>query len=273
MNQLVSSRWITDFIKHRYHRLHTILYGNIHDQFLWQGNYQNLENFLTCYFQDLGFEIVVTYDMIDGFNFNSNEARTEFQDLARNRPMEEKNQPIGNPQINNSPSVPNNNSLPQPPRETPGKIVPQNLNTRKSPENAFGDLRAVLSQSKKAIASIINLGDMLTSDGSRYSADERNPLALLKKCLLEAEVIRQGELTGYRNTIIIIADDLKRIPEWLHQHNPFVDMVQVSYPNKEERKEFALRFLNRFYQGENINIQKSDNQPSELETIAEEFGA
>ncbi|MTF40328.1 AAA family ATPase [Cyanobacterium aponinum] len=275
MNQLVSSRWITDFIKHRYHRLHSIIYGNIHDQFLWQGNYQNLENFLTCYFQDLGFEIIVTYDMIDGFNFNSDEARQEFQDLARNRLAEKHQGSLGNTQINNPPSPPtnpsNNNPLSPPSRGNPGGRMPQNLNTRKSPEDAFGDLRAVLSQSKKAIASIINLGDMLTSDGSRYSADERNPLALLKKCLLEAEVIRQGELTGYRNTVIIIADDLKRIPEWLHQHNPFVDMVQVSYPNKEERKEFALRFLNRFYQGENINIQKSDNQPSELETIAEEF--
>lgn len=110
MNQLVSSRWITDFIKHRYHRLHSIIYGNIHDQFLWQGNYQNLQNFLTCYFQDLGFEIIVTYDMIDGFNFNSDEARKEFQNLARNRLAEKHQASIGNSEINNPPTPPTNPS-------------------------------------------------------------------------------------------------------------------------------------------------------------------
>ncbi|NCO74954.1 MAG: ATP-dependent Clp protease ATP-binding subunit [Cyanobacteria bacterium] len=265
MNQSVSSRWITDFIKHRYHRLHTILYGNIHDQFLWQGNYQGLEDFLTCYFHDLGFEIIVNYDPIDGFNFNNDRAKKTFNELARNNIIEKQPPNVDNNPIKNPPSSPSPpNPLSPPVRDNPGERMPQNLKIRKSPEDAFGDLRVVLSQSKTSIVSIINLGDMLTSDGSRYSADERNPLALLKKCLLEASVIREGELQGYRNTIIIIANDLKRVPDWLHLHNPFMDIIQISYPNKEERKEFALRFLAKFYQGENLI-------PSQLEMIADEF--
>lgn len=265
MNQSVSSRWITDFIKHRYHRLHTILYGNIHDQFLWQGNYQGLEDFLTCYFHDLGFEIIVNYDPIDGFNFNNDRAKKTFNELARHNIIEKQPPNVDNNPIKNPPSSPSPpNPLSPPVRDNPGERMPQNLKIRKSPEDAFGDLRVVLSQSKTSIVSIINLGDMLTSDGSRYSADERNPLALLKKCLLEASVIREGELQGYRNTIIIIANDLKRVPDWLHLHNPFMDIIQISYPNKEERKEFALRFLAKFYQGENLI-------PSQLEMIADEF--
>jgi hypothetical protein len=211
MNQLVSSRWITDFIKHHYHRLHTILSGNIHDQFLWRGNYQNLEDFLNCYFHDLGFEVIINYDPIDGFNFHHQKGEKKFKELTKKQAILPSQNSLGNDNLPSSP-----NPLSSTKRRNPGEIMPQNLNRRISPEDAFGDLRVALSQSKSSIVSIINLGDMLTTDGSRYSADERNPLVLLKKCLLEASIIAEGELQGYRNTIIIIANDLKRIPEWLH---------------------------------------------------------
>jgi AAA domain (Cdc48 subfamily) len=271
MTNLISSRWINDFQKQRYHRLHTILYGNIHDQFLWQNNYQDLDTFLTNYFQDLGFEIIVTYDPIDGFNYHTQDGEKRFRELARNRVLEAHNSDFGQ----NSPNTPSNtqnNPLNPPPRRPPVGIAPPNLNRRISPEDAFGDLRAVMGQNKTPVAAIINLGDMLTTDANRYSAEERNPLALLKKCTLEANIIRAGNLVGYRNSLIILASDLKRVPDWFHLNNPFVNMVQISAPNKDERRQFASRFIRNFYQGENINSTKQNpNQLSELDTIVEEF--
>jgi hypothetical protein len=35
LNPTFSARWIPDFEKQLYRRRHIILYGNIHDQFLW----------------------------------------------------------------------------------------------------------------------------------------------------------------------------------------------------------------------------------------------
>ena len=62
-------------------------------------------------------------------------------------------------------------------------------------------------------------------------AEERNALILLKKCTLEAAIIREGALNGYRNQLIILANDLKRVPVWFYTNNPNIALVQVTRPN------------------------------------------
>ncbi len=265
----ISARWIQDFEKLLYRRQHLILYGNIHDRFLWRGAYQNIGEFLNTYFQDMGFNLIVRYDQIDGLRFTQPEMRSVFDRLARQR-LTERQPDLTTP---TPASANNNNPMSPPPRANPGAVLQQVVTPRLSPEEAFGNLRAVISQPNTSIVGIVDLGDMLTADPDRYPAEERNTLVLLKKCTLEAAVIKEGELTGYRNTLIILASDLRRVPAWFHANNPFVAMVQVTRPNKDERRQFALRFGSQgFFGGERLNTQPiAPNQPSELETVAEEF--
>jgi hypothetical protein len=82
-DRLISARWIQDFEKQLYRRRHLILYGNIHDQFLWRGAYLGIQDFLQTYFQDLGFDLVSRYDPIDGFTFAQETMRTEFDRLTQ----------------------------------------------------------------------------------------------------------------------------------------------------------------------------------------------
>ena len=274
----ISSRWILEFDKQIHRRQHIVLYGNIHDQFLWRGSYQGVHEFLNAYFQDLKFEIIVRYDPVDGFNFANTEMRQRFDELvrsgvARRNPDLIQNQQPPAP----TPAPANPNPMAAPPRANPG-AAGRPVNARVSPEDAFGNLRAAVSQPVIPVAVIVDLGDMLTSDPSRYGAEERNALMLLNKCTLEASVIREGVLSGNRNTLVILARDLKRVPEWFHQSNPFVGMVQMSRPHKDERRQFALRFLcpvggsKGFFGGDRINTKRpSPQQPSDLEIIAEEF--
>ena len=108
---------------------------------------------------------------------------------------------------------------------------------------------------------------MLTTDGDRYPTEERNALILLKKCTLEAAIVREGNLTGYRNTLIILASDLNRVPVWFYANNPHVSIIQVTRPNKEERKQFILRFGQEgFYRG-----QQARPDAPELASLAEDF--
>ncbi|HLJ56758.1 MAG TPA: hypothetical protein VKT77_17095, partial [Chthonomonadaceae bacterium] len=65
----ISSRWVLDFEKQLQRRKHILLYGNIHDQFLWRDEYHALPEFLPAYFTRLGFELIVQYDPVDGFRF------------------------------------------------------------------------------------------------------------------------------------------------------------------------------------------------------------
>lgn len=260
-----SARWIQDFEKQIHRRQHVILYGNIHDQFLWRGNYQGIEDFLQAYFQDLTFDLVVNYDPIDGFRFAQPEMRSRFDQLARQR-LVERQAALGDTPAapTSTPPVPANPLTP-PPRGNPGAIARPATN-RIPPDQAFGQLRSVMSQSQTAIAAIVDLGDMLTSDADRYAAEERDALVLLKKGTLEAQVLREGDFTGYRNTTIILASDLKRVPVWFYANHPFVSLVQVTHPDKDERRQFALRFAQGFYGGDRLI-----GNPAAVAATAEDF--
>jgi len=264
----ISARWTQDFDKQLHRRQHIILYGNIHDLFLWQGGYPGMREFLNAYFHNLGFDLVVRYDSIDGFSFAKPEMQSIFDQLARQRLLDRHANPTPPSPVADGAA----GSQTPPPRANPGSVLQRVVTPRLSPEEAFGNVRAVVSQSTTSTVAIIDLGDMLTADPDRYPGEERNALILLKKCTLEAQVIRAGDLTGYRNTIVILASDLRRVPTWFHANNPFVAMVQVPRPNKAERRQFALQFREGFFGGDRLNPQAPDsNQPSELATVAEEF--
>lgn len=269
----ISARWIQEFEKHLYRRQHLILYGNIHDQFLWQGSYQGMAEFLNAYFLNLGFDLIVRYDLVDGLTFAQSEMRPLFDELTKARLAEQQLERLGQ---SSTPGVPTSIDPMNPPfRANPGSVVQRLTSTYLSPEVAFGHLRAIISQPKTAVAAIIDLGDMLTADPERYLAEERHLLMLLKKCTLEGAVIREGNLIGYRNTLILLASDLRRVPPWFYTSNPFVALVQVTRPKKEERHHFILRFGQQgFYGGHLLNVQRpAPQQFSDLELAAEEFAA
>ena len=85
----ISARWIQEFEKHLYRRQHIILYSNIHDQFLWQGTYQDMPCFLNAYFLNSGFDLIVRYDPVDGLTFPQSEMRQLFDELVRQRQTEQ----------------------------------------------------------------------------------------------------------------------------------------------------------------------------------------
>lgn len=281
---LVSARWIQDFHKHLYRRQHIILYGNIHDQFLWRGTYQSTALFLSQYFQELNFGVVVRYDPIDGLTFPQSEMRTTFDRLARQHLQGHSNTfspdptPIpaldsaSNPAPGSTSAQATVNPGSPPRRQGPGALLQgMGVNQRLVPEEAFGRLRSVMSQTEVPTVAVIDLGDMLTADPDRYGAEERSALMLLKKCTLEAAVIRQGTLMGYRNTVILLASDLPRVPVWFHANNPYVALVQVTLPNSEERQQFFHRFGTSFFGSEGLTPVSLTAAAEELAELTDGF--
>jgi hypothetical protein len=230
-------RWIQEFKKLIFRRQHIILYGNIHDHFLWENTYLSIPEFLKSYFLDLKFDLVANYDHINRFTYPKKQLLPMmqlFDDLVKGgRPIEKLDEFI---------------------------------------EEDFCQILTLLSQSEKSVAVAVDLGDMLASQNRYVSPNQRHPLIMLKKCTLEAELIADGTLKGYRNTLVILANELETVPQWFYRNNPFVSILQVPLPKKEERREFALRFIrpidgrvtSGFYQGDRV-------QPPELKILAEEF--
>ncbi|MBF0548013.1 MAG: ATP-dependent Clp protease ATP-binding subunit [Candidatus Riflebacteria bacterium] len=284
-------------------RKHVILYDNIHDLCIWNGHYQSVIEFLGGFFKEKEFEIILRYDPIDGYGF-LNESHEKFREILKQanfsstipkgsaiskRPQNAQNSPTS-PALQSPTSVSPINPMIPPPRGIPGNqsrptpsaasespsFHPVSSKPRKiSPEEAFIELRIVLGNTSEAvknstIAAIVELGDFLTTTADQYSIEERNSIALLKKCSMEASVIRNGPLTGFRNTIVLLASELKRVPTWLYLDNPYMALIHVSRPNKEERRIFALSFLGNIDLSWNF-FNGPDLLPQEIPLVAEEF--
>lgn len=275
MSNPVYFRWLTELEKQIHCRKHIILYGNIHDEFLWRDERQTVYKIINTFLHELGFSLIVRYSPVNGFSYFFDSMREQFSSLIQEQAIKYHNQPSS---IDTPSLEPAANPMTPPARGNPRVSTRQAANIRILPEVAFGNLRMALSQSITSIAAIVDTVDMLTSDPSQYSLEERNLLMLLKMCTLESAVLTEGNLGGYRNSLILVASDLARIPQWVYKDNPLVEMIQVSSLNKDERRQFALRSLrprenfSGFFEGDKISIKRTnDNTPSQLEVLAEEL--
>lgn len=276
MSSTVYFRWLTEFEKQINCRKHIILYGNIHDEFLWRDQRQTVYKIINTSLKELDFDLIVHYSPVNGFSYLSDPMRERFNTLVQGQSASHHaQQPVDNEA---PPSEALSNPMAPPPRRTPGDNTRQTTNIRILPEVAFGNLRMALSQSSTSVAAIVDTVDMLTSDSNQYSTEERNFLMLLKMCTLEAAVLTTGNLASYRNSLILVASDLARIPQWVYKDNPLIEMIQVSSLNRDERRQFALKSLrpsescSGFFEGDKISINPSSNNgPSQLALLAEEL--
>lgn len=280
-SQELNSRWIIDFEKQVLRGKHVLLYGNVHDQFLWHGEYLTAQDFLQQYFLELRFEVVARYDPVDGLTFADEKMREKFNELVRQgllatgtgvsgsgTPTPQAPEPI-------SQQAPGAVAAQPPLRQRPGQMpAAQRLSgVGLSPEQAFQQLRIALSQDGVSIAAIVNLADMLTSDAKRYADSERTALMILKKALVEAQILETGPLRGYRNTLAITAGQLTRVPAWLYLENPFVSVVNCGRPAKEERALFLRSFHGGFYGGEGLSGDQLEKLCDEFADLTDGFQA
>ena len=241
--------WITEFSTQLLRRKHVLLYGNIYDRFLFAGKYRDLSAIVTGILREEGFEIITTYDFLDGYRFhdskvdNEQVSQAKFQQIVRESITRRETSPL-----DHSPPTASRNSGTS--RSSANSSSPRSTgsNPRRNPRDAFGELRLGLAQDLVSVAAIINMADLLTVDPDRYPDAEREPVALLKKCMLEAQVLRRGtSMAGYRNSVVAIAADINRVPHWLYRGNPLVGLVHVDLPSKEERLWFVSDALDEFY--------------------------
>jgi len=116
----------------------------------------------------------------------------------------------------------------------------------KSAEDVIPQLRRVLAQDRISTAVIIHFSDKLFDDTRRQGRSEREYLLHLKKILTEAATIRQGNLAGRRNALILVASRLASVPTWLYQEHPLLALIRIPSPLDEERRKFIEGFLSVF---------------------------
>ncbi len=257
-----SSQWIVDFQKRLLRGNNILLYGNIADQLLINGNYQSLSSFIKTYFIEEGYNIIGEYDIVDGIQYVDQNMQQEASRLIRTASGGE---PVtGFPSASSPP--PTDDSA-QPPRRLPGAGVSRSVQRTgfmSNPDQAFAAIRHIMKQSELSAAVIVHFSDLLVGDPDRFIGSERPQLVQLKKAFQEASYILNGSLAGRKNVLILVAGQLGAVPPWLYKDNPFLTLIYVSKPQLEERKNFIQSFVNNFYEGKDLD-------ESNIESTAQEF--
>lgn len=269
-----SNSWRDEFNSQLEHGKHVLLYGNVEDRFMVQGENPRpvlLSQWLDDYFLSRQYELVVHYDPADGLQSASPETMDSLLlNLLDGQNSGARNSPGASSQ-NNSQTSQNAAShsgeyVLKSQRQTENInpiFIPQNKQTEtnvsdvntspgnnplrnhsRDPEEVIPELRRVVSQTNVPAAVILDFSDKYFDDPKRQSKPERQYLLHLRKVLTQSGVISQPEsLRGRRNALIIVANKLADVPLWLYQDHPLLSLLRIPSPPDEERREFIEQFL------------------------------
>ncbi|MFO7906578.1 MAG: AAA family ATPase [Planctomycetota bacterium] len=275
MPRETSSCWISEFHNQLLRGRHLILTDNIADQFLVNGQYQALPAYLEGYFQNEGYEVVGCYDILDGLHFAASEMQAVFTRVSV--PPSAGNggaTAIANAAPGEADRRAPGSSPPAPATRASGSTGPgqarvggtgtpascpapgARMPMRPAPEEVLPRIRQALRQAETPVAMIIDFADKLFSDPERQADTERELVVLLKKCMEEAAFLRNGRLQGRKNVLILVAEQLGAIPAWLYQRNPFIAVLHLPRPRREERACFVSRYFDVFFGGESLSDEQ-----------------
>ncbi len=232
----VMPRWTQEL--HRFLGLKSLffLYGNIYDCYYYPLNIgtatkpEQLEYLLKnslgdSYLKDLflseGYSYIVCYDAVDGFSIWDRQNKQPFATVLKAIGIEE----TKNPQ----------NYL---------------------ESDAIDLIRKIMVNNQQLCACIFNFGSRLTSEPNHLSEKERPLFMKMMKLAGETKPFRNSD--NLRNSLVLILDNISDVPAWMLLNNPFSRAIEVTKPNKEERRLYYRAQNTLFYQSTG-NEPQSEN--------------
>lgn len=272
-----SSPWMGEFHKHLVRGKHVLLYGNVLDHFYFtlagdtQGRYVSVPEFLRHYFRDEGYEVIGHYDIVDGLSFSDPSVMRPIFDgivaTAKGGSAPD-GTPSSGPHLSPRPGTTVSTTPPRmdnpAPRTIPragGQATPLLL----LPDQALDGIRHLLSHSRVASATVVDYFDKFFGDAKHQTESELRLLVRLKKIVQTAAFLEKGHrLCGRKNALVIVGAQLGAIPPWFYQDNPFVALLQIPKPRREERARYIHTHLADFRDGQLLN-------PEEAVKVEQEF--
>jgi hypothetical protein len=256
-----SSPWMIEFHKQVLRGKHVLLYGNIADQFLLNGEYLSLMGFLGKYLHETGYELISRYDIVDGLQLaNPPAMEARFNEILRSA--------LGGEAAQVAPRE-GTEGQQAPPRRIPQARGASPLGSLRPPDQAFAAMRTVLGQSRTSAAMIANFCDLLTGHPDHLTDAERAILLQMKKTLHNASYLGEGPLAGRPNLLVLVAGQLGKVPSWFYQENPLLALVQVPRPGWKERRSFLISFLQQFHEGNRLALPQAEEVAREFSDLTD----
>lgn len=219
-------RWTQEL--HRFLGLKSLffIYGNIYDCYYFPMNLDSAqsaeelefllknslgESYLRDLFFNEGYQVVIYYDAVDGFSIYNREGKQDFISTLK----------------------------------TLGIEVSKNQK-QYFESDAIELIRKLMSNCIQLCACIFNFGSRLAAEPNHLTEKER-PL-FMKIMKLAGETKPFKNIENLRNTMVLVLDNISDVPAWLLVNNPFARAIEVTKPNKEERRLYYKAQSSLFYQ-------------------------
>ncbi len=206
-------RWVDEFARHLQMKTWFWLYGNIRDVVPYGQTRLWLEDFLDRYLRDVGYDLVARYDLVDGFQFRSDEDRAAFH------------------------------------AADPSRDNMAGRKDREQTDEAFASIRRVLASRAHRTAVVVNRPELL-EEGDSAGAYPRALLQLAKSARTAA--LHPTDRGPLYNLTVLVSDRLEDIPHWARQSDPLCKTVHIGLPDEEERREYFATRLGDLHGGERV---------------------
>lgn len=226
-----------------------ILDGNVLDVYQYpfdgstpKGSIVRLPDYLYYFFKDAGYQDIVFYDNINGFQNN-----------CEPNMIHEFSKMLG---------VKDHN----------GEIM-ANFCGRNG-DGATDYIEKAVTQSKVATVVVMNMASRYISSPNNLSQEEVDAFSALVKISLNAKDVFCQDKVIRKNLLLIIANKINDLPAWFYLQNPNVKTISIDVPSKEEREALVMgdnfaSFFDRVIYNE--DMPKYEHSKSDLVKVQEKF--
>ncbi len=218
------------------------VHGNIKDFLLHatggQLQFSNIRSFFEQFLHATGYELVGHYDILDGLEFWTEEQLAQYKELVR---LSENTQRSGTKPYAYGEDEPGDTGH-SPDQDNAAVYVMQShsANTKDFFET-FSRIRSLFNRRDcPPFAVVFYYSDYFLGSTKGLNLDDRANLILFEKII---NIARRKP----PQIVIIVADDIRKVPAQLYFGNPRCRQLYIPAPGKNERKYCIQKFLGMFY--------------------------
>lgn len=251
-------RWIRELARFIHLKHVLFLHGNILDSVSYpvqRGNSNdcywtegNLSNFLQRFLLGLNYDIVATFDPVDGLGFALDSMQDDYNRVVKGKPKADETPGTNTP----APGAwPGQAPAPTAPAPAAPPVARPTRNQQASglvdAEPILADMTTVLANRETSCAFVFHWASRLLSAPDSLSRQERALFTrILKASQSSQEVIREDN--RWSNVIILVCDKLNDLPAFLYLNNPRARSIFLEKPDVRERRRFFQSTYPAFYQ-------------------------
>lgn len=222
----INTRWCDEIETYRTIKSAFVIEGEILDLQMWTSdagfyNLTLLDNYLFMYLNSVGYKHVVFYNRVDGFYTNIDDSCDSLKEYLRI-----------------------------------GKLSQSRDCKAPSISAAMNSVRNAMKNTEASCAIVLNLSSLLATSPEHMAHSELECFATLLLAMREGmKAPSQNEGVNLNNIFFLVVNKANDLPAWLYLNNPYIKVVAINKPTREERRILI--------EGHRYNVKNLDNLSSE----------